>query len=143
MTKEVVVEWFTNKSNGGMQVGPRQEPRKFKSRTAAVRFVMEELEESRRHNVRMIVFSTLFECTPHASDYETFSSASSGRERNPIDSSSFPSAAYSNQKFGLTSAPRLPQALRTNRSSMSDSLISSAQPSPLIAIEWLQRKSAQ
>ena len=96
MANKVVVEWFTNKSNGGMQVGPRQEPRKFKSRTAAVRFVMEELEESRRHNVRMIVFSTLFECTPHASDYETFSSASSGRERNPIDSSSFPSAAYSN-----------------------------------------------
>ena len=54
MTKEVVVEWFTNKSNGGMQVGPRQEPRKFKSRTAAVRFVMEELEKSSRHSVRMI-----------------------------------------------------------------------------------------
>ena len=60
MTKEVVVEWFTNKSNGGMQVGPRQEPRKFESRAAAVKFVMEELEKSRRHNVRMIVEGVQF-----------------------------------------------------------------------------------
>ena len=55
MTKEVVVEWFTNKSIGARQVGPTQEPRKFESRAAAVKFVMEELEKSRRHNVRMIV----------------------------------------------------------------------------------------
>ena len=40
---------------------------------------------------------------------------------------------------GLTSAPRLPQARQTNRASISDSLTSSGQPSPLIAIEWLQR----
>ena len=55
MKKEVVVEWFTNKSIGAGQVRPRQEPRKFESRAAAVKFVMEELEKSRRHNVRMIV----------------------------------------------------------------------------------------
>ena len=55
MTKEVVVEWFTNKSIGARQVGPTQQPRKFESRAAAVKFVMEELEKSRRHNVRMIV----------------------------------------------------------------------------------------
>ena len=55
MAKEVVVEWFTNKPIGARQVGPRQEPCKFESRTAAVKFVMEELEKSRRHNVRMIV----------------------------------------------------------------------------------------
>jgi hypothetical protein len=55
MTKEVVVEWFTNKSIGGGQVRPRQEPRKFESHAEAVKFVMEGLEKSRRHNVRMIV----------------------------------------------------------------------------------------
>jgi hypothetical protein len=55
MKKEVVVEWFTNKSIGVRQIRPRQEPRKFESRAAAVKFVMEELEKSRRHNVRMIV----------------------------------------------------------------------------------------
>ena len=55
MTREVLVEWFTNKSIGARQVRPRQEPRKFESRAAAVKFVMEELEKSRRHNVRMIV----------------------------------------------------------------------------------------
>ena len=55
MTKEVVVEWFTNKSIGAGEIGPRQEPRKFESRAAAVKFVMEELEKSRRHNVQMIV----------------------------------------------------------------------------------------
>jgi hypothetical protein len=55
MTREVVVEWFTNKSIGAGQVRPRQEPRKFDTRTAAIKFVMEELEKSRRHNVRMIV----------------------------------------------------------------------------------------
>jgi hypothetical protein len=53
MAKEVVVEWFTNKSIGA--TGRRQEPRKFGSRAAAAKFVMEELEKSRRHNVRMIV----------------------------------------------------------------------------------------
>jgi hypothetical protein len=42
-------------------------------------------------------------------------------------------------KFGRTSAPRLPQALHTNRSSMSDSRTSSGHASPLMAIEWLQR----
>jgi hypothetical protein len=60
MTKEVVVEWFTNKSIDARQVGPRQEPRKFESRAAAVKFVMEELENSRRHNVRMIVEGVQF-----------------------------------------------------------------------------------
>ena len=55
MAKDIVVEWFTNKSNGAGQVRPRQEPRNFESRAAAVKFVMEELEKSRRHNVRMIV----------------------------------------------------------------------------------------
>ena len=55
MAKDVVVEWFTNKSIGAGQVRPRQEPRKFESRAAAVKFVMEELEKSARHNVRMIV----------------------------------------------------------------------------------------
>jgi hypothetical protein len=46
-------------------------------------------------------------------------------------------------KFGRTSAPRLPQALHVNRGSTSDSRISSGQRSALIAIEWLQWKSAQ
>ena len=55
MAKEVVVEWFTNKSIGARQVESRQEPRKFESRAAAAKFVMEELEKSRRHNVRMMV----------------------------------------------------------------------------------------
>ena len=55
MAKDVVVAWFTNKSIGAGEIGPRQEPRKFESRAAAVKFVMEELEKSRRHNVRMMV----------------------------------------------------------------------------------------
>ena len=56
MDKEVVlVDWFTNESIGVRRLRPRQEPRKFDSRTAAVRFVMEELEKTKRHNVRMIV----------------------------------------------------------------------------------------
>ena len=55
MANKVMVQWFTNKSIGAGQVRPRQEPRKFESRAAAVKFVMEELEKSRRHNVRMIV----------------------------------------------------------------------------------------
>ena len=38
-------------------------------------------------------------------------------------------------KCGRTSAPRLPQALQTNRGSMSESLTSSGQPSAGIAIE--------
>ena len=49
------MEWFTNKSIGARRVRPRHEPLKFDTRTAAVKFVMEELEKSRRHNVRMIV----------------------------------------------------------------------------------------
>ena len=53
--KVVLVDWLTNESIGVRRIRPRQEPRKFDSRTAAVRFVMEELEKSRRHNVRMIV----------------------------------------------------------------------------------------
>jgi hypothetical protein len=55
MANEVVVQWSAKESIGARQVGPRQEPRKFKSRAAAVKFVMEGLENSRRHNVRMIV----------------------------------------------------------------------------------------
>ncbi len=55
MTKEVVVQWLTSESVGARQIRPRREPRKFNSRAAAVKFVMEELEKSRRHNVRMIV----------------------------------------------------------------------------------------
>jgi hypothetical protein len=42
-------------------------------------------------------------------------------------------------KSGRTSAPRLPQTLQVKRSSMSDSLTSTDQASPLTAIEWLQR----
>ena len=42
-------------------------------------------------------------------------------------------------KSGRTSAPRLPQAWHTNRVSISDSLASSGQLSPLMAIEWLRR----
>jgi len=55
MANEVVVQWSTKESIGARQISPRQEPRKFDSRTAAVRFVMEELEKTKRHNVRMIV----------------------------------------------------------------------------------------
>ena len=55
MTNKVVVQWSTKESIGAGQVRPRQEPRKFESRAAAVKFVMEELEKSRRHNIRMIV----------------------------------------------------------------------------------------
>ena len=39
-----------------------------------------------------------------------------------------------------TSAPHLPQTLQVKRSSISDSLASSGQASPLIAIEWLFEK---
>ena len=39
-------------------------------------------------------------------------------------------------KSGRMSAPRWPQALQINRGSMSDSLASLGQWSPLIAIEW-------
>ena len=46
MTNEVVlVQWSTKEP----------EQRKFGSRGEAVRFVMEELEKTKRHNVRMIV----------------------------------------------------------------------------------------
>ena len=55
MANEVVVQWSTKESIGARQIRSRQEPRKFDTRTAAVRFVMEELEKNRRHNVRMIV----------------------------------------------------------------------------------------
>ena len=55
MTNEVVVAWFTNKPIGAGQIGQRPEPRIFDSPAAAVMFVMEELEKSARHNVRMIV----------------------------------------------------------------------------------------
>jgi len=55
MTKEVVVAWFTNKPIGAGQIGQRPEPRIFDSPAAAVMFVIEELEKSARHNVRMIV----------------------------------------------------------------------------------------
>ena len=102
MANEVVVQWSTKESIGAGQISPRQEPRKFDSRAAAVRFVMEELEKNRRHNVRMIVEGAEFSFLDIVRMYaackrlRTFSSASSGRERNPIDSSSFPSAAYSN-----------------------------------------------
>jgi hypothetical protein len=40
-------------------------------------------------------------------------------------------------KFGLTSAPRLPQTPQLKRASISDSLTSSGHRSALIAIEWL------
>ena len=102
MANEVVVQWSTKDSIGARQISPRQESRKFDSRTAAVGFVMEELEKSRRHNVRMIVEGAEFSFLDIVRMYaackrlRTFSSASSGRERNPIDSSSFPSATYSN-----------------------------------------------
>jgi len=55
MTNEVVVAWFTNKPIGAGQIGQRPEPRIFDSPAAAVMFVIEELEKSARHNVRMIV----------------------------------------------------------------------------------------
>jgi hypothetical protein len=42
-------------------------------------------------------------------------------------------------KSGRTSAPRFPRIWHTYRASMSDSLLLSGQPSPLVAIEWLQR----
>jgi len=50
MANEVVVQWSMNES----------ERREFDSRRAAVRFVMEELESGRRHNVRMIAEGTEF-----------------------------------------------------------------------------------
>ena len=46
MANEVVVQWSTKESIGAGQISPRQEPRKFDSRAAAVRFVMEELEKT-------------------------------------------------------------------------------------------------
>ena len=51
MTNEVVlVQWSTKEP----------EQRKFGSRGEAVRFVMEELEKTKRHNVRMIVEGAQF-----------------------------------------------------------------------------------
>jgi hypothetical protein len=55
MVNKVVVQWSTKESIGAGQIRPRQEPCKFESRAAAVKYVMEELEKSKRHNVRMIV----------------------------------------------------------------------------------------
>ena len=55
MTNKVVVQWSTKESIGAGQIGQRPEPRIFDSPAAAVMFVMEELEKSARHNVRMIV----------------------------------------------------------------------------------------
>ena len=55
MAKDVVVAWFTNKPIGAGQIGQRPEPRIFDSPAAAVMFVIEELEKSARHNVRMRV----------------------------------------------------------------------------------------
>ena len=45
MANKVVVQWSTKESIGAGQVRPRQEPRNFESRAAAVKFVMEELEK--------------------------------------------------------------------------------------------------
>ena len=46
MAKEfVLVQWFSNDSIGGGEIRPRQELRKFSSREAAVRFVMESLRK--------------------------------------------------------------------------------------------------
>ena len=57
MAKEfVLVQWFANDSIGG----GRQELRKFNSREAAVRFVMEELDKTKRRNARMIVEGAQF-----------------------------------------------------------------------------------
>ena len=51
MGREVVlVQWSTKE--------PGQ--REFKSRGEAIRFVMEELENSRRHNVQMVADGTVF-----------------------------------------------------------------------------------
>ena len=51
MTNEVVlVQWSTKEP----------EQREFGSRREAVRFVMEELEKTKRHNVRMIVEGAQF-----------------------------------------------------------------------------------
>ena len=57
MAKEfVLVQRFTDVG----QIRLRQELRRFNSREAAVRFVMEELESGRRHNARMIAEGTEF-----------------------------------------------------------------------------------
>ena len=51
MAKEfVLVQWFTDVG----QIRPRQELRRFNGREAAVRFVMEELEKTKRRAARMI-----------------------------------------------------------------------------------------
>ena len=51
MTNEVVLVQWTTKEPG---------QREFKSRGEAIRFVMEELESSARHSVRMIADGTVF-----------------------------------------------------------------------------------
>jgi hypothetical protein len=61
MTKQfVLVQWFSNDSIGGGKIRPREELRRFDDRRAAVRFVMEDLEKTKRRNVRMIVEGTEF-----------------------------------------------------------------------------------
>ena len=50
----MVVQWFTDVG----QIKPRQELRRFNGREATVRFVMEELEKTKR--ARMIVEGTQF-----------------------------------------------------------------------------------
>ena len=51
MAKEfVLVQWFTDVG----QIRPRQELRRFNSREAAITFVMEELEKTKRCNAPMI-----------------------------------------------------------------------------------------
>ena len=61
MAKEfVLVQWFSNDSIGCGEIRPRQELRKFNSRTAVVRVVMEELEKAKRRNARMIVEGAQF-----------------------------------------------------------------------------------
>jgi hypothetical protein len=54
---DVLVQWFTNDSIGGGEIRPRQELRKFNSRTAAVRVVF---EKTKRRNARMIVEGAQF-----------------------------------------------------------------------------------
>jgi len=56
MAKEfVLVQWFSKDSIGGGEIRQRPELRKFSSRQAAVRFIMEELEKTKRRSARMIV----------------------------------------------------------------------------------------
>ncbi len=56
---------------------------------------------------------------------------------------SLPRPLRAGAKCGLTSAPRFPQALQTNRGSISESLTSSGHRSAGIAVERLQRYRSQ